>query len=376
MSAPTSRRRGLLDWKGVLGLVISAAALYFTFSRMDLRSVMTELRAADPFLLTLSAAAITGVFWIRAWRWKAILAPVADVSFRSRFSAVTIGFMGNNVLPARVGEFMRAYALSRTEPVPIVASFASLLIERIFDGILVIALLFIAMAMPDFPPFSGSQAIDLGFGTSFTIAGLARSLGAVIVVVLGIIAMLVIFPRRAVSTLESAVRVLPRKVRRPIVDALEAFLSGTGVLREPVLLLRIAAWSLFLWVYNAIGAWIAFRAFGFDLPFTAALFLQSAIALAVSVPSAPGFFGLYHGMAVFVLAKLWGGSVEQAGAFAIGFHLAGFIPVTVIGLYYAWRMGLSLGEVRESEEVVEEAVEHELDVDDQPDSRGSRPFPS
>ena len=359
----------------MLGLVISAAALYFTFSRMDLRSVMTELRAADPFLLTLSAAAITGVFWIRAWRWKAILAPVADVSFRSRFSAVTIGFMGNNVLPARVGEFMRAYALSRTEPVPIVASFASLLIERIFDGILVIALLFIAMAMPDFPPFSGSQAIDLGFGGSFTIAGLARSLGAVIVVVLVIIAMLVIFPRRAVMALESAVSVLPRRVRRPIVDALEAFLSGTGVLREPMLLLRIAAWSLFLWVYNAVGAWIAFRAFGFDLPFTAALFLQSAIALAVSVPSAPGFFGLYHGMAVFVLAKLWGGSVEQAGAFAIGFHLAGFIPVTVIGLYYAWRMGLSLGEVRESEEVVEEAVEHELD-EKQPDFHGPRPPPS
>jgi glycosyltransferase 2 family protein len=359
----------------VLGLVISAAALYFTFSRMDLRSVMSELRAADPFLLTLSAAAITGVFWIRAWRWKVILAPVANVSFRSRFSAVTIGFMGNNVLPARVGEFMRAYALSRTEPVPIVASFASLLIERIFDGILVIALLFIAMALPDFPPFSGSQAIDLGFGTTFTIAGLARSLGVVIVAVLVIIAMLVIFPRKAVRTLESAVRVLPRKVRRPIVDALEAFLSGTGVLREPLLLLRIAAWSLFLWVYNALGAWVAFRAFGFDLPFTAALFLQSAIALAVSVPSAPGFFGLYHGMAVFVLAKLWGGSVEQAGAFAIGFHLAGFIPVTVIGLYYAWRMGLSLGEVRQSEEVVEEAVEHELDVEDRPDSRGSRPFP-
>ena len=359
----------------MLGLVISAAALYFTFSRMDLRSVMGELRAADPFLFVLSAAAITGVFWIRAWRWKVILAPVADVPFRSRFSAVTIGFMGNNVLPARVGEFMRAYALSRTEPVPIVASFASLLIERIFDGILVIALLFIAMAMPDFPPFSGSQAIDLGFGTTFTIAGLARSLGALIVVVLVIIAMLVIFPRRAVRTLESAVRVLPRKVRRPIVDALEAFLSGTGVLREPMLLLRIAAWSLFLWVYNAVGAWIAFRAFGFDLPFTAALFLQSAIALAVSVPSAPGFFGLYHGMAVFVLAKLWGGSVEQAGAFAIGFHLAGFIPVTVIGLYYAWRMGLSLGEVRESEEVVEEAVEQELDVDDRPDSRGPRPSP-
>lgn len=360
----------------MLGLVISAAALYFTFSRMDLRSVMGELRAADPFLFVLSAAAITGVFWIRAWRWKVILAPVADVPFRSRFSAVTIGFMGNNVLPARVGEFMRAYALSRTEPVPIVASFASLLIERIFDGILVIALLFVAMALPDFPPFSGSQAIELpGVDATITIAGLAKSMGVVIIAALVVIGMLVAFPRRAVRTLEAAVRVLPRKVRRPIVDALEAFLSGTGVLREPILLLRIAAWSLFLWVYNAVGAWVAFRAFGFDLPFTAALFLQSAIALAVSVPSAPGFVGPYHGMVVFVLAKLWGAPAEQAGAFAIGFHLAGFIPVTVIGLYFAWRMGLSLGEVRESEEVVEEAVEQELDVEDRPDSRGPRPFP-
>ena len=376
MSGATSRRRGILDWKGVLGLVISAAALYFTFSRMDLRGVMSELRAADPFLFILSSAAITGVFWIRAWRWRIILAPVADVPFRSRFAAVTIGFMGNNLLPARIGEFMRAYALSRTDPVPIVASFASLLIERIFDGILVIALLFIAMAMPDFPPFSGSQAIDLpGVDATITISGLARSLGVIIIAALLVIGMLVAFPRRAVRGLESAVRVLPRKVRRPIVDALEAFLSGSGVLRNPKLLLGIAAWSLFLWIYNAVGAWVAFRAFGFELPFTAALFLQSAIALAVSIPSAPGFVGPYHGMVVFVLASLWGAPAEQAGAFAIGFHLAGFIPVTIIGLYYAWRTGLSLGEVRESEEIVEVAVEQELDVEDPPGSSSPRPRP-
>jgi uncharacterized protein (TIRG00374 family) len=108
-SAPAQRRRGsLLDWKAVLGLIISAVALYVTFSRMDLGNVMTELRAADPFLLALSSVAITGVFWFRAWRWRVILRPVARVPFRSRFAAVTIGFMGNNLLPARIGEFMRA----------------------------------------------------------------------------------------------------------------------------------------------------------------------------------------------------------------------------------------------------------------------------
>lgn len=358
----------MLDWKGVLGLIISAVALYYTFSRMDLRSVGSELRAADPLLFLLSAAAVTGVFWIRAWRWRGILAPVADVPFRSRFAAVTIGFMGNNLLPARVGEFMRAYALSRTEPVPIVSSFASLLIERIFDGIFVIGLLFAAMAMPDFPPFSGSQEINLpGVDTTITIAGLARSLGIVIGAAILLIGMLVLLPRQAVTALERVVRILPRKVRRPIVDALEAFLSGAGVLRNPQLLLGTAAWSLLLWIYNALGAWIAFRAFGLELPFTAAIFLQSAIALAVSIPAAPGFIGVYHSMVVFVLATLWGASAELAGAFAIGFHLAGFIPVTLIGLYYAWRTGLSIREVRDSEEIVEEAVEESLDVRDPPE---------
>src|SRR5690606_32412647 len=130
--------------------------------------------------------------------------------------------------------------------------------------------------------------------------------------------------------------------------------------REPGQLAVTSAWSIGLWVYNAVGAWIAFHAFGLDLPFTAALFFQSAIALAVSLPSAPGYFGLYHGMAVFVLSTLWGAPAELAAAYAIGFHLAGFIPVTLIGLYYAWRMGMSLGEAAASEEIVEQTVEREI----------------
>lgn len=357
-AAPPPAWRRLLDWKALLGIAISAAALYFTFRRMELGGVLRELRAADPFLLSLAAAAVTFVFWIRAWRWRAILEPVAVVPFRSRFAAVAIGFMGNNLLPARVGEFMRAYALSRREPVPLVSSFASLVLERLFDGVLIIALLFAAMMMPSFPPFSGAQQIELpGFGQSFTIAGLARGAGVLIGIAVLMLALLVIFPGRAVAALERMVRVLPASFRRPIVDALEAFLTGVGALRDPMLLLRTSAWSLFLWLVNAAGCWVAFRAFGYDLPFVAAVFFQSAIALAVAIPSAPGFIGVYHGMAAFVLASLWGRSPESAGAFAVGFHLAGFIPITLIGLYHAWRMGLSLGEVALSEETVEDAVE-------------------
>jgi glycosyltransferase 2 family protein len=359
---PAPRRSGLLDWKAVVGVAISAAALWFAFRNMDLAGVVGELRAADPLLLALSAAIVTSVFWIRAWRWRAILEPMCDTPFRPRFAAVTIGFMGNNLLPSRLGEFLRAYALSRLQPVPIVSSVASLVVERLFDGIMVIALLFAAMAMPSFPTISATELITVA-DRSFSIQELARGFGLLVGVLIVVLLALVIFPRPAVRALERVVVVLPKAWSRPIIDALEAFLTGVAVLRSPLLLLRTGGWSVVLWLVNAAGAWVAFRAFGYDLPFVAAVFFQSAIAIAVSIPSGPGFVGVFHAMATFVLANLWDQPLNSAGAFAVGFHLAGFIPVTVIGLYYAWRMGLSLREVQESEEIVEEAVEEAIEHD-------------
>jgi glycosyltransferase 2 family protein len=358
-AAGRRKRHILLNWKALVGIGISVLLLYLTFRRMDLAEVWLNLRGVNVPLFLLSAAAATSVFWIRAWRWRGILEPVASVPFRSRFAAVTIGFMGNNLLPARIGEFLRAYALSRLEPVPIVASFASLVIERLFDGVIVIALLFIAMSLPGFPE------VAVGAGAAYT--GYARAAAVVVAAVIVLLFGLVFMPVRAVALVERIVVIFPRSIRRPIVDACAAFLTGVAILRNPVLLIRATGWSVVLWVVNAVGFWIAFHAFGLDLPFTAALFFQSAIALAVSVPSGPAFVGVYHGAAVFVLANMWGASAAAAGAFAVGFHLAGFFPVTFIGLYFAWRMGLSIGEVRASEEVVEDAVESGIaDTDRRP----------
>jgi hypothetical protein len=100
-----------------------------------------------------------------------------------------------------------------------------------------------------------------------------------------------------------------------------------------------------------------------QLSYTAALFFQSVIALAVSVPSAPGFFGPFELAAKLVLADMWGMDASHAIAMAGGFHIAGFIPVTLIGIYYARHIHLSLSEVKESEETVEAAVERTTGVD-------------
>jgi hypothetical protein len=291
------------------------------------------------------------VFWIRAWRWRAIVDPVRPgTGFRSRFAAVCIGFMGNNLLPARIGEFARAYAFSRMEPVPVVASLSSLLIERLFDAVSLVVLLFVAMALPGLPAWPGDAATDF--------PAIARGLGIIVVGILLFLFFLVLRPQVAVRGLEAVARkVLPRPIRRPVIDALEAFLAGAAVLRNGRLLFETTWMSVVLWLFNCMGFWFAFRAFGLDLSFTAALFFQSCIAIGVAVPAAPGFFGTYEFAAKIVLVDLRGMDANKALGFALGFHLAGFIPVTLMGLWYAWSLGLSLRGMARTEEAVEQAVE-------------------
>jgi glycosyltransferase 2 family protein len=359
--AAPARRGRYLDWKAIVGIVISAVLLYVTFSGMELGDVWRELRGVDVPVFLAATAIVTFVFWIRAWRWRGILQPVADVPFDQRFAAVSIGFTGNNLLPARIGEFLRAYALAKLSGVPLVGGLASLVVERAFDGIFVIGLLFLAMTSPQFPVLAGVQELTVpGTDQSFTVAGLARSAGVLVAAIIIFLFLLVLLPRRAVRLAEAVVSWMPASFRRPVVTALEAFLAGAGVLRNPRLLLRATAWSALLWLWNALGFWVGMLAFGIDVPFPAAVFLASAIALAASIPSAPGFVGPWHLMAVFVISDMWGASRATAGAFAAGFHLAGFIPVTAMGLFYAWRMGLSLGEAARSERTVEDAVDREV----------------
>lgn len=342
------RRRRLLDWKAAVGILISAAALYYVFKDQDLGALLHEVRSANPFYLFWATFAATFVFWIRAWRWKALLDPVREgTSFSSRFAATTIGFMGNNVFPARVGEFMRVIALARAERIPIVTSATSLVLERMFDAFTVIALLFLSMVLPGLP------ATGEGAGYAWQ----AIVLGAAVTALLIVLCVFVLWPRAAVRAAEKMVSPLPTRVRRLIIDGLEAFLLGVAALRNPRVVVRAGVWSIVLWLVNAAGFWIAFHAFGLPFSFTAALFFQGVLVVGVAAPSAPGFFGVYEGVAKVVLVGMWGADPTTTNAFAASYHLAGFIPVTLIGLFYAWRLRITLADAAESEEDVEDAVE-------------------
>jgi uncharacterized protein (TIRG00374 family) len=338
--------------KTIVGVVISVALLWWALRDVSPAQVLAELRAADPLLLTLAVVTATLLFPVRALRWRVLLAPTApDVAFRPRFAAVNVGMAANNLIPARVGEFARAWVLSRTARVPLGAALGSLVIERLFDGLVLVGLLFVAMGAPGFP--TGSLGgVDP--------RSIARGVALVVAAIGVVLACLVIAPVRSVAIVEAiAARVLPPALRRPLVDALHAFLGGLGVLRSPRLLALSAAWALGQWLLGAASYLLALRAFGIDgVGFLGSVFLQSLIGLAVAIPSSPGFFGPWEAAAKLGLG-LWGVPAEKAISFAIGFHIGGFVPITVMGIWYAWRLDLRWKDVERSEQSVEERIERE-----------------
>lgn len=340
------------DWKAVLGILLSLLLLWWALRGVDAARVLEELRRADPWIFLAAVAVATSGFVIRAWRWRVLLAPLrVDTGFRARFAAVNIGFMANNLLPARVGEFARAYALSRLQPVTASASLGSLVVERILDGLGLIALLLIALAAPSFPGGADVAGIELRH--------IIGTMGAVFLGSGVVLFLAAHWSAASVRLAERLVAWLPGRAGPTLVDLFKAFLEGVAVLRSPSLLFQAVLWTLAMWTWLALSFWLAFTAFGIQVDFFAALFLQTLIGLFVAVPSAPGFFGTFEAGAKVGLVAVYGVEVNRALSFAIGFHIGGFIPVTLIGLYYAWRLGLSLREVEESEALVEEAVERE-----------------
>lgn len=321
-------------WVSLLGFAIAAFLIWWLFRNEDPAEIWSHMRNADFALLLLAVAVTTATFPVRAARWRYFLAPAQpDTPFRSRFAAVCIGFMANNLLPARVGEVARAYSYSRLEPVSVATAIATLVVERFLDGVAILLLLVVALLGPDFP--SGTLPEGLVAG----IQGISLVLSAVLAASL----ILLVFPQRSLGLAGQLARaLLPSRLAHLVVDFAENIVTGLASLRGWRLMLPAFAWSLGLWALQSLSFWIGFLAFGIELPYTAALLTNAAIAFAVAIPSAPGFVGTFHAGASLALTNVYGIAAAPAKSFAVGWHFGSFLPITFMGLWYARRIGLSL----------------------------------
>jgi uncharacterized protein (TIRG00374 family) len=336
-------------WRTILGLVVSLALLYWALHDVSLTEVWGHVRAANLWLLSLAVVIQTAAFLIRAARWRVFLKPaLAEPSFDARFASTCIGFMANNLLPARIGEFARAYALSRSQPISASASFGSLVVERLFDALTLALFLAAPLFMPGFriAPGLGDQVIGKLLLVLVIFGGAAVAL-----------LLLIVRPDLVSRAFRATVaRLMPPRAAQVIAEMFESFIEGLGAMRSPRLVLAGFAWSLAHWLWGALALYIGMLAFDITQPgFLGAVFLQGVMAFIVSVPSSPGFFGLFEAGTRIALAP-FGVPAGLALSYALAFHITTFAPVTVLGLFYLGRLGLSWGEVGHSEEIVEESA--------------------
>jgi glycosyltransferase 2 family protein len=330
------------SWRIALGFALSAALLYWALRDTDWSLFASDMRASNPLYWGLAVLVSMATFPLRARRWRIILAPVEpNLPFGPLWRSIAVGMMANNVLPGRIGEIIRAYALNREVPrIPFTTSLASLVVDRTFDAVIVLALLVVAMLDPAFSTTTNLE--------DKTVGSVVVAVAAIVVGAFAALYFAVFMPARVESIVTAVVRrIFPRAESR-VRDLVHSFVAGLGVLRHPARFAAVIWWTLLHWLANATAFWLGFKAVGLDVPFTGALFVQGIIVMGVALPSGPGFVGIFEAAAKVALA-LYGISASSALAWALGYHVLTFIPITVIGFWYAGRLGLSLGDLQKTE---------------------------
>jgi uncharacterized membrane protein YbhN (UPF0104 family) len=321
----------------LVGLAISAALLLWALRGVNLAEVAQRLRTARTLPLLVTAVLATLTFPLRVVRWRLLLrrddgGPIPAMPL---WHAVAIGFMANNLLPFRAGELVRAFAATRLTRTAFSAVLSSVAVERIFDGLAVVALLAVGLVASDLP-----AGVAVG---GVPVARAAQAAGALAGVALLAAVLVVAFPLSAESVVR---RLLPAgRVTDRIVAIIEGIRQGLSALQSPSRLAGAVFWSLAVWALNAFAFWVAFSAFGLSVDYAGALILQGIMVVGISVQLAPGFVGQFEAAIVAALA-LYGVSNDIASSYAIAFHAVTFVPIVLLGFWSLARSPVALGDLR------------------------------
>lgn len=311
-----------------LGVGVSLVLLWFAVRGVDLREVAQALGQVRPVWLVPVVVTIFVRFWLTAVRWQLLLRHAKPIGVHRLFGVTMIGFMANNVLPARMGEFVRAYALGKSESLSASLSFATIVVERVFDGFTLLLFLVGGLLFLRPEPWLVWSAI-----ASFCLY-------------LGVLAALVsLRGPRGLALVTRLLAWLPARVRGQALGLLDSFALGLGVLGDGRALATAGLLSLAIWLVNVAGLHATFLAFSLDLPVHAAFLLLAIIAVALVLPSTPGYVGPFQAATVVGLALF---SVPKATALSLSilYHAVNYLPITAIGLAYLGAMNLTLGELR------------------------------
>jgi len=267
------------------------------------------------------------VFWLKAIRWRLLLQPLRKFQTQEVVPPLMIGFMGNNLLPAHLGELIRIFVLGREFSLPKAAVFSSVVLERIFDTAVILLFLVLSLFLVE----------ELPSWVSTTIFFVSILAGLIIL----FLAVYLFWTKRLIHATRRVFSFLPERFGRKLTETMEAGVLGLASMQSGGLVFWIVVTSVLQWVLMAGMVYVSLWSFGLHLPLFASVVIIGVSALGVSIPSVPGFFGIIQ-LSFWVILQGFGVDKGDAFASSIYFHLSNYIPVTLVGLYYLNRRGLQL----------------------------------
>jgi len=324
----------------VVVVVLAAALLALFLHNVDLWGAITAIAHARPGWLALSLATTFANLAIRAFRWQYLLEPLGNATFANAFRATAVGFAASSVLPARAGEVIRPYFLSRHEPMSATGAFATIILERLLDTVTVL------VQLAAFVLLFGSAA-SAANPVAFSAVKWAGASAAVIsVVALAVLFVLAGDPARFARAMTRLEHVVPSALAGLIARVVEKFARGLGIIRRPSRLLAALALSVPLWLSIDLGIWAVAMAFGFAVPFTGSFLILAFLVIGVAVPT-PGAIGGFHEAFRLAATTFYAAPDDAAVGAAIVSHAFSVGPALLLGLFFAADAGLNLSRMRQ-----------------------------
>jgi hypothetical protein len=324
--------------KVIISLLISAVSLFWVLHKVNWPDLVKAVVTVDVRLAAAAIAVFMTTFAVRTLRWKVLLAPAKEIRYRRVFSVLFIGYMANNVLPARLGELVRAYVLGQKEGVRKSTTLATIFIERIFDGL---SLLFILGAIlvahtmgwismqHDFPD-------NVKWGSLFAAAGFVGAFGFVVA--------LEFWPGLTQILAGLIHRFAPERVAHKLEGILFAFAEGVSCLRSFKTLVVVFGSSLLVWAIEGTTYLLMGQAFHLPIPARAYFITMVIVNLGAIIPSAPGALGVFQAFCVISLS-MFGVNTTLAAAYGLVLNVAEYLPVTILGALVLVAEGLRFNSV-------------------------------
>jgi uncharacterized protein (TIRG00374 family) len=334
-----------------VGVAVSIAFLVLALRGIDFQAFWRDIQQANPAWLVPGIAVYFVAVALRALRWSFLLRPVqlsashpppvGSVPARripaSRlFPIVVIGYMGNNIYPARIGELLRAYVLRRDHGVAMSSGVSTILIERIMDGIVMVAFVLIGLR----------AAPNVGDVAARIVALASAAFGLATIVFFWF----ALAPQAAERLAHGAImRLTPERFHGRLLGIVQRFVQGAQSLRSPADLAVIVGISALVWLVETVKYWCVAKAFDLNVPFSGLMLVNGLSNLFTIIPGAPGAVGTFDAGGILGMTAL-GIDKSLAAAYVLTLHVVLWLPVTLLGAYYMLREGLRWSDLRKAEQ--------------------------